>query len=75
MEVLSIRSTTYSTITDCDQALLQLNNLQSKAFEQLVAEKLTADESFRIFTDLLKQTIEIIRERKHEVSKSAPSEA
>jgi TRAP-type uncharacterized transport system substrate-binding protein len=36
-----------------EQLLAELDALEQEAFEALVAEKLAADESFRIFTDLL----------------------
>jgi TRAP transporter TAXI family solute receptor len=61
-EVLAIRNTSYTTPEACSDALVQLNALQNRAFEQLIAEKLTADESFRIFNDILKQTIEWLKE-------------
>ena len=34
----------------------ELDELEREAFESLIAEKLAADESFRIFTDILART-------------------
>ncbi len=37
---------------DCSQAIDKIRDLQNDAFDQLVHEKLAADESFRIFITL-----------------------
>jgi hypothetical protein len=37
---------------ECDDLIKKLKRLQDRAFEQLVDEKLAADESFRIFITL-----------------------
>ena len=39
-----------------DALLAELNSLEAEAFNSLIAEKLAADESFRIFTDLVART-------------------
>jgi len=38
---------------DGDALLTELNDLEREAFDSMIAEKLAADESFRIFTDLV----------------------
>ena len=48
---------------DPDQLLAELQALEREAFESLIAEKLAADESFRIFTDLLTRTRAAIRRK------------
>lgn len=45
------------------QKLDKLNEIEREAFESLIHEKLSANESFRIFTDLLARTRQEIRER------------
>ena len=42
--------------------LAALNDIEREAFESLIREKLSANESFRIFTDLLARTREEIRD-------------
>ncbi|WP_133300544.1 TAXI family TRAP transporter solute-binding subunit [Seongchinamella sediminis] len=49
--------------TSAEQKLQQLDAIEREAFESLISEKLSANESFRIFTDLLARTREEIRER------------
>ncbi|MEP5569070.1 MAG: TAXI family TRAP transporter solute-binding subunit [Halioglobus sp.] len=46
---------------DTQERLRTLNDIEREAFESLIKEKLSANESFRIFTDLLAQTREEIR--------------
>ncbi|MEP4149133.1 MAG: TAXI family TRAP transporter solute-binding subunit [Halioglobus sp.] len=51
---------------DKKERLNALNDIEREAFESLIKEKLSANESFRIFTDLLARTKEEIRnERNH----------
>ena len=47
---------TYVSIEECKDALVTLNNLRDNAFQQLIAEKLSADASFQIFLNLLEDT-------------------
>lgn len=47
--------------TGAEQKLALLDNIEREAFESLISEKLSANESFRIFTDLLARTREEIR--------------
>ena len=49
---------------DLDFAEQRLITLKHQAFDELVDEKLTADESFRIFQDLLEQCMREIENRK-----------
>ena len=49
-----------------EERLAELDALEREAFESLISEKLSANESFRIFTDLLRQTRE-------EIYKAVPS--
>jgi TRAP-type uncharacterized transport system substrate-binding protein len=49
-----------------EERLAELDALEREAFESLISEKLSANESFRIFTDLLRQTRE-------EIHKARPS--
>jgi TRAP-type uncharacterized transport system substrate-binding protein len=51
-EVLEIRNTPPGTDQDRQTGILRIRELQNEAFEQLVNEKLAADESFRIFITL-----------------------
>lgn len=54
------------TIHDVRKGLEKINEVkaaQNKAFEMLIDEKLTADESFRIYMELSKETINEIRLR------------
>jgi TRAP-type uncharacterized transport system substrate-binding protein len=46
-----------------DQSLLELRQLEEEAFEALIAEKLAADESFRIFIELASRTATEIEQR------------
>lgn len=51
-EVLAIRSNPPATDQDREAGIARIEALQNQAFEQLVDEKLAADESFRIFITL-----------------------
>ncbi|MEM1113542.1 MAG: TAXI family TRAP transporter solute-binding subunit [Pseudomonadota bacterium] len=60
--VISIRD---RRTRDSSQALLmELDLLEREAFESLIAEKLLADESFRIFTELLGQLRDDLRQER-----------
>jgi hypothetical protein len=48
---------------DREQLLDELTRLEDEAFHALIAERLAADESFRIFTDLLVRTRAEVRDR------------
>ncbi len=50
------------------QRLADLQRIEREAFNSLISEKLSANESFRIFTDLLGTTREEIRDCKQETS-------
>ncbi len=50
-------------LTDPDSAIEELHELKRHAFHQLIKEKLAANESFRIFIDLVNETIEKIKEK------------
>lgn len=51
-EALVIRDSTLSSSESRESAIVKIQSLQDEAFEQLVDEKLAADESFRIFLSL-----------------------
>ena len=51
---------------DCQNAIQQLKYLRQNAFEQLIAEKLMADESFRIFITFVNDTQKEINLRMQE---------
>ncbi len=53
-QVLAIRGRAEEE--DAAQLMAELKELEEHAFESLIAERLAADESFRIFTDLLERT-------------------
>ncbi len=42
-----------ATAQNTEEQLVQLKDLEQEAFKSLIEEKLAANESFRIFTDLL----------------------
>lgn len=66
VEVISIRNSVqpHSSEEDRAAAMASIRALQDRAFELLVNEKLAADDSFRIFTELSNDTIRRIRERR-----------
>jgi TRAP-type uncharacterized transport system substrate-binding protein len=66
VEVISIRNSVqpHSSEEERAAAMASIRDLQDKAFELLVNEKLAADDSFRIFTELSNDTIRRIRERR-----------
>ena len=50
-----------TTNASAEQKLAMLDDIEREAFESLISEKLSANESFRIFTDLLARTREEVR--------------
>ena len=50
-------------IEDTAELLLELKALEKEAFELLIAEKLAADDSFRIFADLLSDSRAMLKAR------------
>jgi len=64
-EVLAIRNALPGTAEDSNAGIAKIRELQNEAFEQLVDEKLAADESFRIFitlsNDVLRQLDAVAR--------------
>ena len=55
------------TEQDCQNAIQELKYLRQNAFEQLISEKLLADESFRIFITFLNDTQNEINSRMQEI--------
>ncbi len=64
-KIMSIQKTieNYRSIASCEQALDYLRKLREQAFRQLINEKLSADESFRIFITFVNDTQSEIRHR------------
>ena len=64
VEVIEIRNALQPDSSDDERAAatVKIRELQDKAFELLVDEKLAADDSFRIFTELSNDTINRIKE-------------
>ena len=64
VEVIEIRKALQPESSDDERttATAKIRELQDKAFELLVDEKLAADDSFRIFTELSNDTINRIKE-------------
>ncbi len=56
------------TVQDCQNAIQGLKLLRRNAFEQLISEKLLADESFRIFITFMNDTRKEINLRWQEIS-------
>jgi len=50
-------------LNNTDSAIEELKELKRHAFQQLINEKLSANESFRIFIDLVNETIDRIKEK------------
>lgn len=65
VDVIAIRNSLKqeSSVDERQAAMASIRTLQDRAFELLVDEKLAADDSFRIFTELSNDTIERIKER------------
>jgi hypothetical protein len=59
------------TEADCQLTIQELKHLRQNAFEHLIDEKLTADESFRIFITFLNDTKKDITQRIQEIKGSA----
>lgn len=55
------------TDSECQKALANLRNIRDIAFQQLIREKLQADESFRIFITLLNDTRKEIEKHQKEL--------
>ena len=66
VEVESIEDA--ATVDDLQQAVQNLRGLQKTAFDQLIAEKLAADESFRIFMSLSNDAINEFSRRQRSAS-------
>lgn len=66
VEVIGIRNSVHPQSSEDERAaaMASIRALQDRAFELLVDEKLAADDSFRIFTELSNDTIRRIRERR-----------
>lgn len=66
VEVINIRNSLNpdSGADERAAAMASIRTLQDRAFELLVDEKLAADDSFRIFTELSNNTIDRIKERR-----------
>ncbi len=64
VEVIKIRNSLQPQSSDNERAAatVKIRDLQDKAFELLVDEKLAADDSFRIFTELSNDTINRLKE-------------
>ncbi|MCA9733660.1 MAG: TAXI family TRAP transporter solute-binding subunit [Deferribacteres bacterium] len=71
MKVLDVQKEIrhYDTILKCTNAIEKLKRLQVHAFKELIAEKLMADESFRIFVSLLQGTILDIKQKQEEIQR------
>ena len=66
VEVIDIRNS-LKPVSSADEraaAMASIRTLQDRAFELLVDEKLAADDSFRIFTELSNNTIDRIKEQR-----------
>jgi TRAP-type uncharacterized transport system substrate-binding protein len=66
VEVINIRNSLKpdSSADERAAAMASIRTLQDRAFELLVDEKLAADDSFRIFTELSNNTIDRIKEQR-----------
>ena len=66
VQVIDIRNSLRpdSSADERAAAMASIRTLQDRAFELLVDEKLAADDSFRIFTELSNNTIERIKEQR-----------
>ncbi len=65
-EVLRIRvaRSSYGSAPDFDRAIARIEALEAQAFEELMAERLAADDSFRIFTTFCTDTVQELRRRR-----------
>ena len=64
---IQIQIDDFKTEPDCQNAIQQLKYLRQNAFEQLISEKLLADESFRIFITFINDTRKEINSRMQEI--------
>ena len=62
----SLKALENGTITDFEQEERQLIELKHRAFDELINERLTANESFRIFQDLLEQCLNEVKRQSEE---------
>ncbi|MEQ9424039.1 MAG: hypothetical protein RJQ09_06460 [Cyclobacteriaceae bacterium] len=62
-ELMDIKNEPPKTIKGCVETIQRIKDSQNKAFDMLIDEKLAADESFRIYMELCKETITEIRLR------------
>lgn len=64
---IQIQVDDFKTEQDCQNAIQKLKYLRQNAFEQLIAEKLMADESFRIFITFVNDTRKEIQLKMHDL--------
>ena len=64
-KILDIKTLSESTasVVDLMQLIGQIQDIQKEAFEMLMQEKLIADESFRIFVELSKDTLQYLESK------------
>jgi len=64
---IQIQIADFKTEDECQNAIQELTYLRQNAFDQLIAEKLMADESFRIFITFMNDTRKEINQRMQEI--------
>lgn len=64
---IQIQVDDFNSEQDCQDAVQKLKYLRQNAFEQLISEKLMADESFRIFITFVNDTRKEIHSRMQEI--------
>ncbi len=64
---IQVRVDDFETEQDCQNAIQKLKYLRQNAFEQLISEKLLADESFRIFITFINDIQKEINSRMQEI--------
>ncbi len=64
---IQIQVDDFKTEEDCQNAIQELKYLRQNAFEQLISEKLMADESFRIFITFMNDTRKEINQRLQDI--------
>jgi len=69
----SLKGLENGTITDFKQEQRNLIDLKHRAFDELINERLTADESFRIFQDLLEQCLLELKQQSEDTKKPVRS--
>ena len=62
-ELMEIKNSSFSTSVDGVQKIKGIQESQNKAFDMLINEELEANESFRIYMELSKETIHELRGR------------